>query len=173
MACPCPPSPTQTASWTWSPHHCTALVKSGWACGRPLRRKRFRPRNVLTMVRASCCLSIYTGFHYLSMEMDHCCTYDEWYHTCRCWTMWIFFFFMYLTLCVSLPGERIGLAADLTQSPPSIHVSKRLLFSIVHEKSGGRQTVLAITASGQGRAGLHFSGFYGVPSSVSNRARTG
>ncbi|XP_042580854.1 general transcription factor II-I repeat domain-containing protein 1-like isoform X5 [Cyprinus carpio] len=32
-------------------------------------------------------------------------------------------------------GERIGLAADLTQSPPSIHVSKRLLFSIVHEKS--------------------------------------
>ncbi|XP_030648522.1 general transcription factor II-I repeat domain-containing protein 1 [Chanos chanos] len=32
-------------------------------------------------------------------------------------------------------GERIGLAGDLTQSPPSIHVSKRLLFSIVHEKS--------------------------------------
>ncbi|KTG46369.1 hypothetical protein cypCar_00026521 [Cyprinus carpio] len=32
-------------------------------------------------------------------------------------------------------GERVGLAADLTQSPPSIHVSKRLLFSIVHEKS--------------------------------------
>ncbi|XP_056602520.1 general transcription factor II-I repeat domain-containing protein 1 isoform X4 [Triplophysa dalaica] len=32
-------------------------------------------------------------------------------------------------------GERIGLAGDLAQSPPSIHVSKRLLFSIVHEKS--------------------------------------
>ncbi|KAG9282034.1 general transcription factor II-I repeat domain-containing protein 1 isoform X1 [Astyanax mexicanus] len=32
-------------------------------------------------------------------------------------------------------GERIALAGDLTQSPPSIHVSKRLLFSIVHEKS--------------------------------------
>ncbi|XP_036435744.1 general transcription factor II-I repeat domain-containing protein 1 isoform X1 [Colossoma macropomum] len=32
-------------------------------------------------------------------------------------------------------GERIALAGDLGQSPPSIHVSKRLLFSIVHEKS--------------------------------------
>ncbi|TRY83601.1 hypothetical protein DNTS_021446 [Danionella cerebrum] len=32
-------------------------------------------------------------------------------------------------------GERLGLTADLTQSPTSIHVSKRLLFSIVHEKS--------------------------------------
>ncbi|XP_051973469.1 general transcription factor II-I repeat domain-containing protein 1-like isoform X2 [Xyrauchen texanus] len=32
-------------------------------------------------------------------------------------------------------GERIGLAGDLAQSHPSIHVSKRLLFSIVHEKS--------------------------------------
>lgn len=42
---------------------------------------------------------------------------------------------------MSLPGERIGLAGDLAQSPPSIHVSKRLLFSIVHEKSGGRQTL--------------------------------
>ncbi len=61
-----------------------------------------------------------------------------------------------LPVCVSLSGERIGLATDLTQSPPSIHVSKRLLFSIVHEKSGGRQTVLTITASGQGQAGLHF-----------------
>jgi len=77
----------------------------------------------------------------------------------------------YSPFLFALPGERIGLAADLTQSPPSIHVSKRLLFSIVHEKSGGRQTVLAITASGQGQAGLHFSGFYGVPSSASNRAR--
>ncbi|XP_066517041.1 general transcription factor II-I repeat domain-containing protein 1 isoform X2 [Hoplias malabaricus] len=32
-------------------------------------------------------------------------------------------------------GERISLAGDLGQSPPSIHISKRLLFSIVHEKS--------------------------------------
>ncbi|XP_026871688.2 general transcription factor II-I repeat domain-containing protein 1 isoform X2 [Electrophorus electricus] len=32
-------------------------------------------------------------------------------------------------------GERLGLGGDLAQSPPSIHVSKRLLFSIVHEKS--------------------------------------
>ncbi|XP_046877037.1 general transcription factor II-I repeat domain-containing protein 1 isoform X3 [Hypomesus transpacificus] len=32
-------------------------------------------------------------------------------------------------------NERIGLAGELGQSPPSIHVSKRLLFSIVHEKS--------------------------------------
>ncbi|XP_010900592.1 general transcription factor II-I repeat domain-containing protein 1 [Esox lucius] len=32
-------------------------------------------------------------------------------------------------------GERIGLQGELGQSPPSIHVSKRLLFSIVHEKS--------------------------------------
>ncbi|XP_067113462.1 general transcription factor II-I repeat domain-containing protein 1 [Osmerus mordax] len=32
-------------------------------------------------------------------------------------------------------SERIGLAGELGQSPPSIHVSKRLLFSIVHEKS--------------------------------------
>ncbi|KAM6970051.1 general transcription factor II-I repeat domain-containing protein 1 [Aplochiton taeniatus] len=32
-------------------------------------------------------------------------------------------------------GERIGLPGELGQSPPSIHVSKRLLFSIVHEKS--------------------------------------
>ncbi|XP_055797799.1 general transcription factor II-I repeat domain-containing protein 1 isoform X1 [Salvelinus fontinalis] len=31
--------------------------------------------------------------------------------------------------------EWIGLQGDLGQSPPSIHVSKRLLFSIVHEKS--------------------------------------
>lgn len=32
-------------------------------------------------------------------------------------------------------SDRIGLAGELGQSPPSIHVSKRLLFSIVHEKS--------------------------------------
>ncbi|XP_053474245.1 general transcription factor II-I repeat domain-containing protein 1 isoform X2 [Ictalurus furcatus] len=32
-------------------------------------------------------------------------------------------------------GERIPLAGDVAQSPPSIHISKRLLFSIVHEKS--------------------------------------
>ncbi|XP_053341580.1 general transcription factor II-I repeat domain-containing protein 1 isoform X3 [Clarias gariepinus] len=32
-------------------------------------------------------------------------------------------------------GERIALAGDVVQSPPSIHISKRLLFSIVHEKS--------------------------------------
>ncbi|KAK6317385.1 hypothetical protein J4Q44_G00127850 [Coregonus suidteri] len=32
-------------------------------------------------------------------------------------------------------GEWIGLQGELGQSPPSIHVSKRLLFSIVHEKS--------------------------------------
>ncbi|KAJ7996835.1 hypothetical protein DPEC_G00222640 [Dallia pectoralis] len=32
-------------------------------------------------------------------------------------------------------GERIGVQGELGQSPPSIHVSKRLLFSIVHEKS--------------------------------------
>ena len=37
---------------------------------------------------------------------------------------------------IVFPGERIGLAGELGQSPPSIHVSKRLLFSIVHEKSG-------------------------------------
>ena len=33
-------------------------------------------------------------------------------------------------------GEWIGLQGELGQTPPSIHVSKRLLFSIVHEKSG-------------------------------------
>ncbi|KAI5608378.1 general transcription factor II-I repeat domain-containing protein 1 isoform X1, partial [Silurus asotus] len=32
-------------------------------------------------------------------------------------------------------GERLALAGDVAQSPPSIHISKRLLFSIVHEKS--------------------------------------
>ncbi|XP_028823465.1 general transcription factor II-I repeat domain-containing protein 1 [Denticeps clupeoides] len=32
-------------------------------------------------------------------------------------------------------GERVGMAAELGQSPPGVHVSKRLLFSIVHEKS--------------------------------------
>ncbi|XP_062844371.1 general transcription factor II-I repeat domain-containing protein 1 isoform X2 [Trichomycterus rosablanca] len=32
-------------------------------------------------------------------------------------------------------GERISLTGDVTQNPPSIHISKRLLFSIVHEKS--------------------------------------
>lgn len=43
-------------------------------------------------------------------------------------------------------GERIALAGDVAQSPPSIHISKRLLFSIVHEKSGVQQTK-AITNS--------------------------
>ncbi|XP_063060091.1 general transcription factor II-I repeat domain-containing protein 1 isoform X2 [Engraulis encrasicolus] len=32
-------------------------------------------------------------------------------------------------------GDQITLAGDLSQCPPSIHISKRLLFSIVHEKS--------------------------------------
>ncbi|KAL2095019.1 hypothetical protein ACEWY4_009738 [Coilia grayii] len=32
-------------------------------------------------------------------------------------------------------GDQIGIAGDLGQCPPSIHISKRLLFSIVHEKS--------------------------------------
>ena len=34
-------------------------------------------------------------------------------------------------------GDQISIAGDLSQCPPSIHISKRLLFSIVHEKSGG------------------------------------
>ncbi|XP_031427386.1 general transcription factor II-I repeat domain-containing protein 1 isoform X2 [Clupea harengus] len=32
-------------------------------------------------------------------------------------------------------GDQISIAGDLSQCPPSIHISKRLLFSIVHEKS--------------------------------------
>ncbi|XP_018597600.1 general transcription factor II-I repeat domain-containing protein 1 isoform X2 [Scleropages formosus] len=32
-------------------------------------------------------------------------------------------------------GDRLGVPGDVGQSPPGLHVSKRLLFSIVHEKS--------------------------------------
>ena len=35
-----------------------------------------------------------------------------------------------------LSEEMIGVPNDLGQSPPGVHISKRLLFSIVHEKSG-------------------------------------
>lgn len=58
MGCPCPPSLTRTVSWTSSQRHCTASAKSGRACGHPLRKKRFRPRNVLTMVRVCRCCTI-------------------------------------------------------------------------------------------------------------------
>lgn len=38
--------------------------------------------------------------------------------------------------------ETVRLPGDQGQSPPGIHISKRLLFSIVHEKSGNLRTAL-------------------------------
>lgn len=43
---------------------------------------------------------------------------------------------MTVSCACCIVGERLALTGDVTQNPPGIHISKRLLFSIVHEKSG-------------------------------------